>query len=202
MVEVLVALTVVAVLSGLVSIVFRLGIKAAKTTACTSNLSQIGKALSLYVEDHDGWIPPYYLQDGQHLTGLKYKGKPQDLKAALATYGPTDQMWFCGLDPYAKKSVFEHGFQQDHREMSYFYGAGVGYFSSRSKPFLDLNVSSLVKPASTVYLFEMGWGGDGTYEEAPHGETNNHLYFDGHVKARPVRALVCHFPGQNEGCEE
>ncbi len=58
LVELLVVMSVIAILMGILLPVFARAREGARRTKCSHNLTQIGHALSLYAEDHRGWYPP------------------------------------------------------------------------------------------------------------------------------------------------
>jgi len=58
LVELLVVIGIIAVLSGLLMGVVGRGMHAARDTACRSNLRQLGLAVQLYANAHDGHFPP------------------------------------------------------------------------------------------------------------------------------------------------
>ena len=57
---------VLAILAALLLPALKNARRAAKRTACTSNLRQVGVALQMYANDHDGWLPlpTYWWTDG------------------------------------------------------------------------------------------------------------------------------------------
>lgn len=57
MVEVLVCVAIIATLAGLLTPAILLAKGAAKSAACIGNLTQIGRATSLYLADYDDWFP-------------------------------------------------------------------------------------------------------------------------------------------------
>lgn len=56
--ELLVSMTVLAVLAAITFPVFRSGIQAAKKSACMQNMRQVGGALNVYLVDYDDRMPP------------------------------------------------------------------------------------------------------------------------------------------------
>ena len=192
--EVSVTILIVAVLTAILVGAFRLAIAAAKKSQCTSNMSQIGKALLLYLDDHDGGFPPYYPEMG----GAVVDKRPKELIASLQAYGPTPGMWFCPLDKHKGTKFESGGMMMDHVDSSYTYGVGVLHYSDKAKPFLSLNISAVPKPSLTTYLLEQSFGDD--FTDAPHGKRNNNLYLDGHVKEQSNLPPYCDYPEQSPSC--
>jgi prepilin-type N-terminal cleavage/methylation domain-containing protein len=57
LIELLVVIAIIAILAAILFPVFAKARERAKQTTCTSNLNQIGKALTLYCDDNDGYFP-------------------------------------------------------------------------------------------------------------------------------------------------
>jgi hypothetical protein len=83
--------------------------RSARTT-CSNNLSQIGKALLIYMEDHDGGIP----HGSNVLVSTKVRinetdwmnstpGEPDYLWTVVGPYLKTRETLFCPRDPFAHK---------------------------------------------------------------------------------------------------
>lgn len=58
LIELLVVIAIIGIIAALLFPVFSRARAAARKTTCTSNLRQIGIALSMYADDHDGQGPP------------------------------------------------------------------------------------------------------------------------------------------------
>jgi prepilin-type N-terminal cleavage/methylation domain-containing protein len=61
LVELLIVIGIIAVLAGLLFPVFTSVRERARITYCINNLKQVGAALHMYAQDHDGFVPPYTL---------------------------------------------------------------------------------------------------------------------------------------------
>lgn len=94
LVELLVVVTIVAVLAGLAAVASQSVMVRAKEAKCASNLRNIGAALYLYAGDHHGFFP-----ETSHTTSLD-----QAWIASLEDYlGDYDETRVCPGDPRAKE---------------------------------------------------------------------------------------------------
>jgi prepilin-type N-terminal cleavage/methylation domain-containing protein/prepilin-type processing-associated H-X9-DG protein len=57
LIELLVVIAIIAILAAILFPVFTSAKDSAKNSGCCSNLSQIGKAFSMYLDDNNGWYP-------------------------------------------------------------------------------------------------------------------------------------------------
>jgi len=110
LVELLIVISVIAVLAGLLFPVLTSVRERARIVYCINNLKQIGATLHMYAQDHDGFVPPY--TNNVHLLTpsfpeeikallLPNASNPELLKAAYISYTKNWQIWYCLLDPYA-----------------------------------------------------------------------------------------------------
>lgn len=65
LIELLVVIAIIAILAAILLPVLAKARETAKTNTCKSNLRQIGAALKMYREDHDGYYPPIDNADGR-----------------------------------------------------------------------------------------------------------------------------------------
>jgi prepilin-type N-terminal cleavage/methylation domain-containing protein/prepilin-type processing-associated H-X9-DG protein len=66
LIELLVVIAIIAILAAFLFPVFAQAREKARQTACLSNLRQIGSAMLMYTEDHDGFYPPVLGREPQH----------------------------------------------------------------------------------------------------------------------------------------
>ncbi len=122
--ELLVAIMIIGVLTGLILTGVHRVRERARQTACLSSLRQLGKAFLMYAQDHDGFLPPYRnwpIQawgDGvtppelPWLKGCSWGGErgtfyaPHLLFASVNPYLQSIEVWFCPSDPYAGVETF------------------------------------------------------------------------------------------------
>ena len=65
LIELLVVIAIIAILAALLFPVFAQAREKARQTACLSNLKQLGLAMRMYADDHDGLFPPVVARSGR-----------------------------------------------------------------------------------------------------------------------------------------
>lgn len=93
MIELLVAVAIIAILMALAFPMFSNARKRAKQTACSNNLKQLGIAIACYVQDWDEKLP--WAWDDNEVIGY---GKRPSLHDVLAPYVRAEEVWRCPSD--------------------------------------------------------------------------------------------------------
>lgn len=104
LVELLIVIAIIVALAGLLFPVFMTVRERARITYCVNNLKQIGDALHMYAQDHDGFVPPYtnfLLAKDPKNPYLPNCNEPTLLELAYEPYTKNKQIWYCPYDPYA-----------------------------------------------------------------------------------------------------
>jgi prepilin-type N-terminal cleavage/methylation domain-containing protein/prepilin-type processing-associated H-X9-DG protein len=65
LIELLVVIAIIAILAAILFPVFAQAREKARTTSCLSNLKQIGLAMTMYMQDHDEVILPWFMPTGE-----------------------------------------------------------------------------------------------------------------------------------------
>src|SRR5437588_1790750 len=86
LVELLVVVAIIALLAGILMPVFAQAREKGRQTYCLSNLRQMGAAMMLYTEDHDGFYPPAVGRVGRRPVGF-------------------DASWMSFITPYLKSEA-------------------------------------------------------------------------------------------------
>lgn len=93
---------IIAVLAAILSSVL-VGAKASgKKASCIGNLSQIGKALTMYATDSDGLAPPYLTRSIKSGTEVQAFGSAEIWRASLLRYAGGEGVFYCPSDTQAR----------------------------------------------------------------------------------------------------
>ena len=101
----------------------------AMEVVCVSNLHQIGQALLMYAEDHDGFIPPYCNCGGNPYEFELISFHSRQWRASFDPYIRDNSIFFCPKDPFAglpPQKVPPHVRPIDHSITSYLSCPGFG----------------------------------------------------------------------------
>jgi prepilin-type N-terminal cleavage/methylation domain-containing protein len=124
LVELLVVVAILALLAGIAFPVFGAARRRGAHAACAENLRQLGVALTLYANDHEGWVPPattvvgYFLGSGR-APDPEIEAMPSVMRAAMSPYVKSDALWFCPADRW--KGTDAMRLSQRHRLTSYWF---------------------------------------------------------------------------------
>ena len=169
---------------------------------CASRLMQLGRAIRMFADDHDGYI--YKLTGRVDQQGIEGADNAQRVRDAYAPYVPDPDVWYCPADPYAKTHTVpapgykppadQPDMKYDHYYMSYRYYA---YIQQETPP-ARLDGLRIVRDDKTASLPGGSWIAtpdmiqlmldDGCYHGPPetgvYGKVygRNVLFRDGHVK--------------------
>jgi prepilin-type N-terminal cleavage/methylation domain-containing protein/prepilin-type processing-associated H-X9-DG protein len=171
LIEVLVVIAIIAILAAIIFPVFSRAREKARQTQCLSNEKQIGAALIMYADDHDGYYTrgQFWPWDGSHL-------------------------WTDAIEPYLKNTDVLRCPDQGSDRYGYGYNIsywGTGDVKDGMHGVQDVNPvheSWVAEPSETVWVVDFGryWGCGlefGTEEPARrHNDGFNVLFVDGHAK--------------------
>lgn len=101
--ELLIVIAIISALAALLFSVFSSVRERARIVHCINNLKQVGSALHMYAQDHDGFVPPYttYVDAGESDDYFPRSNDPLLFETAFAPYTRDKQIWYCPLDPFA-----------------------------------------------------------------------------------------------------
>lgn len=161
LIEVLVVIAIIAILAALLFPVFARAKAAAKQTACISNLSQIGKAIGLYMVDADDLFPHaidasdrFAMQIWSHnpewQSRIPYMPLIQD---ALEPYTKSKQVFQCPSDTGA--FVLDNHFPDPFvAQPSVYRTYGNSYFFRTEIAFRYFSSTSFQLPANVNVMFD------------------------------------------------
>ena len=191
LIEVLVAITITIVLTTILMPVFSRAIAAAQKAACMANLHQLGLAILMYADDHDGYLPPHpnketylaFYEPGQGGSGVPTtSGSPRRLVNSVKPYTKNDDIWFCPADPMKGVFVLRRGIVHEHT--SYLFWPVTEHWKEHRAWPLVVSLAELENDRpilsdsdSGPSLPELRWQ---DYSDHP-GEISNYVLADGSV---------------------
>ena len=199
LVELLIVIAIIALLAALLFPVF-LSVRAkGRQVACTSNLHQLGLAVSLYAQDSDGLFPyggdPTDLQtDGwQTAEGGQFWPEGHEmprLQDVLRPYVQAADVWRCPSDAGFNHADFSSGDLDAHPSEYEQYGVSYSYrteLALRHKSFSTLTGYEKRAPYTEHGVSEINLLCDqvGTWHGGGTNERFNVLMIDGHVVSLP-----------------
>lgn len=189
--ELLVVIAIIMILLGLVMTIANKVMASASGTRCMANLSQIGKALKAYSEDHDEKMPPFATSYGIGIPdGAPFPAEGQ-LKSALLPYTKSGEIFYCPDDP-AKKSAVADRYGNSSLHTSYKWGIEAEQITKKTSKHFDLAFSYSSQP-SLDRLFSDRYHVVGRNEDwLPHGDHECNVFFDLHGKCLSRTQAIQH----------
>lgn len=211
MVEMLVAVAIVAILAAMLMPALGKAKSAANMGGCIANLRQIGAGIFSYTSEHDGYLPPEpplslngFFMDvyaGQFSTAA---GSATTSYGAAYYYGPTVKTWICPGDNTM-------GGLQSRGATNGVPGGNTGvnaHSYAANRLVLNRRTMEIPRPAQSILMTDFQWGIIGTRAIWPHSPPwsdnfptkwhngiINCLFVDGHVE--PLRAETIKWGGSN-----
>ena len=204
LIELLVVIAIIAILAAMLFPVFAAAREKARSASCQSNLKQLGNALRMYVDDHDGMALScaiYNSTAGFPAAIPERRGARGDWADSLYPYVKNTQVFICPSSPFARPSS---GYGKDGG-----YSFNWVYFGNFGMP---NSIESVAKPAETIFLVDNNGNGDagspggyycaggqggpangwfGYWSPANrHNTMVNVAWLDGHVSAKRPEAIA------------
>jgi len=135
LIELLVVIAIIAVLAAILFPVFAAAKSASKKTAALSNISQLGKGMSLYVNDHDDHLPfrfPIETKWFGYNKILIMIGNDHSFRELYEPYVKNKDVWFSPEDRLTDK--------------------GNSSFAVNEQLAFDWSLSAIARPSEAIYL--------------------------------------------------
>jgi len=203
LIELLVVIAIIAILAGILLPVFSIARHKARRTRCMSNLDQIGQALKLYADEHNGFLPSFSQSHACWANSLTPDQKNTPQPGLVVT-------WDLSIQPYLRNTDVltcpDSPYGRDKRA----FAMAAYCMRWRKNPaapaypyFLGERVANVANQSSVVMLFEKGRNLPGSWGDAMgenvrqshasndqsdyddsffHNKGKNFLFMDGHVK--------------------
>ncbi len=205
LVEILVTISIVALLVGILIPTLGDARRQAKGSVCAANLHFVGVASAMYLDDYTGAYWPYYVQDdGGRWWWFGYEpggpgggpDRPLDKsRGALAPYlGSTDDRLQCPSFPYDSGCYYPK-----FAERSASYGYNLHLLGRLRSEFVDRSARVFMFADGAHFdfgetlneghyiLYSEGASAPSGYGHFRHRDTAQVLYMDGHVTPQPLR---------------
>ncbi|MHB1000997.1 MAG: type II secretion system protein [Armatimonadota bacterium] len=206
LIELLVVIAIIAILAAILFPVFAKAREAARSTACISNMKQLGTALQMYIQESDDQLPcldhsaAFAIGDvwgelyGGHAgipVGWLNYAKQYTIKAQLDPYVKSSKLWACPSDSGAKTQFVEGQRFTSYHYRHYFVVGQIGAYSGVSTPdqMWSYSLGNFAKPSLVYALHELAPYHDSRL--SPLGgyardAKCNFAFLDGHAKTYPV----------------
>jgi len=102
LIELVIVCAIIAVLAGIVWVVYHSIKERGKVVVCVSNLRQIGIALTAYREDHDGLLAEEGKENEWWELGLPPPGFSAPIPSLVPQYAPSDKIFYCTNPPVSQ----------------------------------------------------------------------------------------------------
>ena len=200
LIELLTVIAIIAVLAAILFPVVNGARRRARKAACISNLSQIAQAVTLYVQDYNGFLPSWSIS---HPGGPpNYPGAPPAAERNVPTPGVITWDMSIGSHLRDNRILLCRENPNTPKARAYSIAQYTQKYKGPNLPLFGCYKDSVRAPVKTVLLFEKGanlpgsWGdalgqnvhqthaseGEADYNDKPfHYEGKNFLYLDGHV---------------------
>jgi len=199
LIELLVVIAIICILAALLFPAYAGARAKSRQTACSSNLRQIGLAMTQYLQDYDEQYPP-------SMSVLAWDNQPEQnqylygIPGMLNPYLKSWAVWLCPSDTSVQPQPI--GVTGSYWPNAYLTGwCNMQYYNACGSTLCDakpIKINTIPYPSTTAIMCDGGgwgylldpfrhcttWGGNSTscLSNERHQGGNNYLLTDGHVK--------------------
>jgi len=174
LIELLVVIAIIAILAAILFPVYARMKEKAMRIVCLSNLKQLGLAVMVYVEDHDGTYPSH--SPGFHVT--TWEPKPHDIRSILDPYVKAESMWQCPSDSHGWYAAYKNSYWWNYTLSGAVVAPGSQY--NIAEPWSGPLKTALITKPSNLQMLQDNWVATHSKGERPYRW--NVCFADGHAK--------------------
>lgn len=208
LIELLVVIAIIGILASLLFPALKKARDASHKISCMNNMKQIGSSFTLYLNDNNGWFPPYRFVDPT----FYWVNMLQEYVNENPNYSrlTADSIFLCPSREDRRKFTSIR-----QRETSYGYNAdSLGNLNDRGYVRISMirKASEHMTNADCVRIDNSQYKDDGWYTVYPGGSSSvsgrhsggraNLLYVDGHVGTESADYMNCGWPYANRWGKE
>lgn len=187
LIELLVVIAIIAILAAMLLPALGKAKEQARSIQCSSNLKQIGTAMSMYVQDNNDFLPVYDTFSSTSPSYLKWQDM---IYSYVYNKTVTHNNFFIINDTYAY-GVFACPAQMDKTSASKYKNYGINYYvGTNGDPYCSTSFRKIKKLAQRAIVMDSAYAPE-TFIAGKidvgirHNNGTNVLFADWHVEYRP-----------------
>lgn len=186
LIELLTVIAIIGILAAILIPTVSAVRKRATKAQCASNLHQLGMAVTLFKNDHKGYLP-----DGDRGTSPQVQWIPTAFRDEMMSYGMTFEMLFCNGNPTYRDTWMTDAQRRlpsgNNMPIGYLYLPGTSAQTlsgknSNYKVLLESKVNYRLIAADLNRKYQNTFAGGANHSDNIDPVGANHLYIDGSVR--------------------